>query len=167
MITESRRSGGKSTARAVLITWLITAGWDFVCATLLGVLGYRSTFSRFWQGVASVPFGPSVFQMGSRGIALGLMLHLLVALVWSTLFVVAFNSSVRLRRLVARPAGAFLAACLYGPFIWLVMSLVVIHLATGKMPAFGFRWWVQIFAHIPFVTIPLVFTARRQLVSVR
>ena len=167
MMTEARRSGGELVARAVLITWLITAAWDFTCATLLGVLGYRSTFSRFWQGVASVPFGPSVFQMGSRGTALGLMLHLLVALVWSTLFVVVLNLSVRLRDLVARPAGAFLVACLYGPFIWLVMSLVVIHLATGKMPTFGFRWWVQIFAHIPFVTIPLVFTARRQLATVQ
>jgi hypothetical protein len=167
MITEPRRSGGASLRRAVVITWLVTAAWDFVCATLLGVLGYGATFNRFWQGVASVPFGPSVFQMGSRGTALGLTLHLLVALVWSTLFVVALNSSVRLRRLVGRPAGAFLAACIYGPFIWLVMSLVVIHLATGKMPAFGFRWWVQIFAHIPFVAIPLVFTARRQLASAR
>lgn len=45
--------------------------------------------------------------------------------------------------------------------IWLVMSLIVIHTATGKMPAFNFRWWVQVFAHIPFVAIPLVFTARR------
>lgn len=166
MIAESRRMGGDVVVRAVLVTWLVTAAWDFVCATLLGVFAYGSTVSRFWQGVASVPFGPSVFQMGWRGTVRGLVLHVLVAFVWSTIFVVALNSSVRLRRLVARPAGAFLAACLYGPFIWLVMSLVVIHLVTGKMPAFGFRWWVQIFAHIPFVTIPLVFTARRQLASI-
>jgi len=63
---------------------------------------------------------------------------------------------------IARPAGALLAA-VYGPIIWLVMSLAVILLATGRPPALGFRWWVQIFAHVPFVTLPLVFTARRAL----
>jgi hypothetical protein len=50
---------------------------------------------------------------------------------------------------------------MYGPFIWLMMSLVVIPTATGKMPSFNFRWWLQVFAHIPFVAVPLVFTARR------
>jgi hypothetical protein len=43
------------------------------------------------------------------------------------------------------------------------MSLVVIRLAAGNPPTFGFRWWVQLFAHVPFVSIPLVFTARRAL----
>jgi hypothetical protein len=40
------------------------------------------------------------------------------------------------------------------------MSLAVIPLATGRPPAFGFRWWVQVLAHVPFVALPLVFTAR-------
>jgi hypothetical protein len=41
----------------------------------------------------------------------------------------------------------------------------VIPLATGRPPRFGFRWWVQVVAHVPFVTLPLVFTARRSLQS--
>jgi hypothetical protein len=47
--------------------------------------------------------------------------------------------------------------------IWLMMSLVVIPLATGRPPRIGVRWWVQVVAHVPFVTIPLVFTARKVL----
>jgi hypothetical protein len=43
------------------------------------------------------------------------------------------------------------------------MSLVVIPLATGRPSRFGVRWWVQVVAHVPFVTMPLVFTARRML----
>ena len=43
------------------------------------------------------------------------------------------------------------------------MSLGVIPLATGKMPTLTFRWWVQVFAHVPFVALPLVFTARQLL----
>ena len=54
-------------------------------------------------------------------------------------------------------------ATMYGPAIWLVMSLAVIPLATGAPPRLGARWRVQVAAHVPFVAIPLVFTARRVL----
>ena len=149
--------------RALLATWLVTAAWDFLCASALGVFAYGSTFSRFWQGVASVAFGPTVFEMGARGVAAGLGLHLLVALTWSAVFVFAAGRSVRLQRALARPGRALGVAAVYGPLIWLVMSIVVIPVATGKLPAFGFRWWVQVVAHVPFVALPLVFTARRTL----
>ena len=154
---------GKSIAATTLATWLVTAAWDFVCASLLGILAYGSTFNRFWQGVASVPFGPRVFEMGARGVAAGLALHLFVAFVWSAAFILALTRSFALRRTVARFGGALAVAAVYGPVIWLVMSLVVIPAATGRAPAFGFRWWVQIVAHVPFVALPLVFTARRSL----
>src|SRR5215210_2390732 len=132
--------------RAVLVTWLVTAAWDFLCASMLSVFAYGSTFSRLWQGVAATVLGPSALEMGVRSVAVGLALHLLVALVWSTVFVLALARSGALRQAVARPAGALVTAAVYGPFIWLVMSLVVIPLATGKPPVFGFRWWVQILA---------------------
>ena len=148
---------------AVLATWLVTAAWDFVCASALSVFAYRSTVSGLWQGVASVVLGPAAREMGAWGVVAGLALHLLVAITWSAAFVSAVVGSRALRQAVARPLGALAVAAVYGPFIWLVMSLAVIPLATGRPPAFGFRWWVQVFAHIPFVTLPLVFTARRAL----
>ena len=148
---------------AILVTWLVTAAWDLLCASALSVFAYGSTFSRFWQGVASVALGPSALQMGGRGVLAGLGLHLSVALTWSAVFVVAAATSLALQRVLTRPSGAVAVAAVYGPVIWLVMSLAVIPLATGRPPSFGFRWWVQIFAHIPFVTLPLVFTARRML----
>lgn len=153
----------RSIPRAILVTWAVTALWDFVCATLLSVAAYGSTFSRLWQGVASTVIGPAALSMGGRGVAVGLGLHLLVALTWSTIFVLALDRSSALRHVVSRPDGAVAVATVYGPIIWLVMSLVVIRLATGRPTAFGFRWWVQIVAHVPFVTLPLVFTARRAL----
>jgi hypothetical protein len=154
---------GQRVVRAVLVTWLVTAAWDFICASALSVFAYHSTFSRLWQGVAATALGPSALQMGAWGIVAGLVLHAAVAFAWSSLFVAALASSERLRRVVDRPVGAFVVACIYGPVIWLVMSLAVIPLATGRPPTFAFRWWVQIFAHVPFVTLPLVFTARRAL----
>ncbi len=152
-----------SIVAALLVTWFVTAAWDFVCASMLSMFAYGSTFSRLWQGVAATVLGPAATTMGARGVAAGLALHLLVALVWSAVFVVLLARSVTLRRVVESPRGAIAVAMLYGPFIWLVMSIAVIPLATGRPPAFGFRWWVQVFAHVPFVTLPIVFTARRAL----
>jgi len=157
------KASGRSVALAILVTWLVTAAWDFVCATMLSVFAYGSTFSRMWQGVAATVLGARALTMGRRGVLAGLLLHLAVAFVWSAAFVLAIRWSAALRRAIARPAGAIAVASIYGPLIWLVMSLVVIPMATRRPPAFGVRWWVQIFAHVLFVTLPLVFTARRAL----
>lgn len=155
----------RSFLRTVIPVWLVTAVWDFLCATALSVFAYHSTFAHLWQGVASTLLGPTAIDGGSKPIAVGIALHLAVAFTWSAIFVAAARMSPALRRTIATPSGAFAIAIAYGPVIWLVMSLIVIPLATGHPPRFGFRWWVQIFAHIPFVTIPLVFTARRVLLG--
>lgn len=153
----------RSFLSAVIPVWLVTAAWDFLCASALSVFAYHGTFAHLWQGVASTVLGPTAIDGGTRPLLVGIALHLAVAFTWSAIFVAAARMSFGLRRTIATPVGALAAAAVYGPIIWLVMSIVVIPLVTGHAPRFGFRWWVQIFAHIPFVTIPLVFTARRVL----
>ena len=155
----------RSFIRTLIPVWLVTAAWDFVCATALSVFAYHTTFARLWQGVASTVLGPSALDGGATTIAAGIVLHLAVAFTWSAIFVAAARMSPGIRRAIATPSGALAVAVAYGPIIWLVMSLVIIPLATGRPPRFGFRWWVQIFAHVPFVTIPLVFTTRRVLLG--
>ena len=150
--------------RELLPVWLVTAAWDAVCATALGVLAYGSTAAGVWQGVASTVQGPSALSGGAPAVAAGLGLHTLVALSWSALFVAAARALPSLRRTIRTPGGALAVAAAYGPLIWLVMSLLVIPLATGRPPRFNLRWWVQLGAHIPFITLPLVFTASRALI---
>jgi hypothetical protein len=154
-------SPGFSFTRALLAVWLVTAAWDAVCATALGVLAYGSTAAGVWQGVAATVMGTQALSGGAPAVAAGLGLHLMVAFTWSALFVAAATAWPALRRTIRSPGGAFAVAAAYGPAIWLVMSLVVIPLATGRPPRFGFRWWVQVGAHVPFVSLPLVFAARR------
>ena len=144
--------------RVLIPVWLVTAAWDAVCASLLSVFAYHTPAAKLWQGVAATalkPFG------GTPSTLAGLGVHLLVALTWSMIFVAAVFAWPKLRQAVRDPGGALAVAAVYGPIIWLVMSLVVIPVATGRPPRFGVRWWVQVFAHLPFVTFPLVFTARR------
>jgi uncharacterized membrane protein YagU involved in acid resistance len=56
---------------------------------------------------------------------------------------------------------AAVEAALYGPFIWMVMSLAVIPLLVHRPPTVGVRWWVQFFGHIPFVGVPIVASSGR------
>ncbi len=158
------RNDRASFASAVLPVWLVTGAWDFVCASVLSALVYHTPVARLWQGVATIALGTAAIRVGaSVAVAAGLALHLAVALAWSAIFVAAARKWPALRDALRTPMGALGVAVAYGPLIWLVMSLVVIPLATGRLPAIGVRWWVQVVAHIPFVTLPLVFTARRVL----
>ena len=150
-------------ARALLITWLVTAAWDFLCASALSVFAYKGTFGGLWRGVAATAFGQQQLTTGTSGIFAGIGAHLSIAFTWSAIFIAALAVWAGLRRIIASPAGALMVACVYGPIIWFVMSLALIPFLTGRSPSFSYRWWVQVFAHIPFVTLPLVFTARRTL----
>src|SRR3954471_19812101 len=159
----SIRTTRASFSRVVIPVWLVTAAWGFLCATALGIFAYHTTVAHLWQGVASTVLGPSAIDGGASAVAFGIALHFAVAFTWSALFVAVARFLPALLRAIAKPSGALAVAAVYGPVIWLVMSLAVIPIATGRPPRVGFRWWLQIFAHIPFVTIPLVFTARRVL----
>ena len=141
--------------------WLTIALIDFTFASCLSVFVYKNTFVRFWQGIASVLLGPSALQGGTRTMLIGIIMHFGVALAWSTVFLTAALVWPRLRRLLATPGGIFAVATVYGPIVWIVMSLVVIPSLTGRPASFAGRWWFQIFAHIPFVALPIVWTVSR------
>jgi hypothetical protein len=141
--------------------WLVTAIVDALFSSALAVFAYGSAVTRLWQGVASILLGPAAFQGGARTTRVGLLLHCGVALGWSAVFLALYLSWPRLRRALASPGGVIVVAALYGPAIWLVMSLAVIAPLTGRSPAFGFRWWVQLAGHIPFVAVPIVAMIRR------
>jgi len=53
-------------------------------------------------------------------------------------------------------AGLFGVVAVYGPAIWLVMSLLVIPALVERPPNLTVRWWVQLLGHFPFVGIPFV-----------
>ena len=63
-----------------------------------------------------------------------------------------------IRRLLASRYGVAKVAALFGPSVWLAMSLVVIPLFTQRPPAFTVRWLIQLIGHAPFVGGPIVAT---------
>jgi hypothetical protein len=143
-------------ARAGLLTAII----DFAFSSVLVTVFYHSTFASLWQRVASVPLGPSAVDGGTRTVLIGIATHICVAFTWSALFLLLYLGSAWLRRVVETPAGLLAIATVYGPFIWVMMSFVVIPRFTGRPPTVNFRWWVQFFGHIPFVAVPITMGIR-------
>jgi hypothetical protein len=135
---------------------LLTGISDGLFASVLSVFFFHSTLARLWQGVASTLLGKAAFDGGTRTALIGVLMHFGVAFGWSAVFLFLVMRSSRVRRLVSSPLGALKVAAVYGPFIWLVMSLIVIPLLLHRPPLINNRWWIQLIGHIPFVAFPMI-----------
>lgn len=149
--------------RAGLLTGVI----DGLFSSILNVVAYGSTVTRLFQGVAATLLGREALDGGLSTAAVGLLMHFGVAFGWSAVFLLLVTRSPAVRRLLSSPYGAIKVASLYGPFIWMVMSLAIIPLLVGRPPSFNVRWWIQFFGHIPFVAVPIVTSIGRGAGSAR
>ena len=154
-LTFTARARSSALVRAGLLTGVI----DGLFSSVLSAIFYGSTVMRLWQGVASTLFGRGALDWGIGGAVIGLLMHFGVAFGWSAGFLLVVMRLPVVRRTLVSRYGVVKIAAVYGPSIWLVMSLVVIPLLTQRPPTVGFRWWVQFFGHFPFVGIPIVASA--------
>ena len=140
---------------------ITTAIVDGIFSSVLSAFFYGSTVTRLFQGVAAALLGSQALEGGVRTAAIGLLMHVCVAFGWATVFVLLAMNSRRLRRTISTWPGAVGVAAVYGPAVWMVMSLVVIPLLVRRPPAITFRWWVQFVGHFPFVGLPIVGSIKR------
>lgn len=143
--------------------WLLTGVTDGLFSSVLSVAFYHSSVARLFQGVASVLLGAEALKGGTAMVALGIVMHFGVAFVWSIAFFLIVMRASWIRRLLTSRYGVAKISALYGPFIWMMMSLVVIPVLTRHPPVITSRWWTQLFGHIPFVGIPIVAFAKASL----
>jgi uncharacterized membrane protein YagU involved in acid resistance len=134
---------------------LLTGVCDGLFSSVLARFFYGSTVTRLWQGVASTAFGADAFGGGTRLAIAGLVVHFGVAFAWSAIFLLAYEQLPALRRITASPYGVMKVAAVYGPLVWVVMSLAVIPMMTGRPPAITARWWTQFVGHAIFVGLPI------------
>jgi hypothetical protein len=135
---------------------LLTALTDGLFSSVLAGVFYASTVMRLWQGVASVLLGPWALDGGAHTAMIGIFMHVGVAFGWSAVFLFVVMRLHVVRRVLATRYGVAKVAAVYGPFIWLVMSLAVIPLLAHRPPTISYRWWVQFVGHFPFVALPMV-----------
>jgi hypothetical protein len=141
---------------------LLTGATDGLFSSVLATVFYHSTVTQLFQGVASTVLGKRAFDGGTPTALLGVLMHFGVAFGWSAVFLFLAIRSRWISDLLASRNGVAKVASIYGPFIWLVMSLVVIPVLLHRPPAISFRWWVQLIGHIPFVGLPIVASIARR-----
>ena len=140
----------------ILLAGLLTGVTDGLFSSVLNVAVYGSTMTRLWQGVASVLLGREALDGGMRTASSGLLMHFGIAFAWSALFLLLVVNSGWLRGVLASPSGIVTVAAVYGPFVWIVMSSVVIPLVAHRPPVINSRWWTQLIGHAVFVGLPIV-----------
>jgi len=153
---SNSQDGEVRTLSRLAIAGLVTAVVDGLFSSVLSVAFYQSTVTRLFQGVASVLVGPAALDGGTRTAALGVLMHVGVAFGWSAVFLLLVTRSAWIRGVLASPQGTIKVASLYGPFVWMVMSLAIIPLLAHRPPTINIRWWVQFVGHAPFVGLPIV-----------
>jgi hypothetical protein len=156
---------GRTLLSSLVRAGVLTGICDGLFSSVLSAAFYHSTVTRLFQGVAATLVGPKALEGGTATAVLGVLMHFGVAFGWSAVFLLLLMGWRGLRRLLETSSGMLAAAALYGPAVWLVMSLIVIPLLVHRPPTIGFRWWVQLIGHAPFVGLPIVATARRAMRS--
>lgn len=139
---------------------LLTAVIDGLFSSVLSAVFYHSTVARLFQGVSSTLLGPSAVGGGTRPALIGVLMHIGVAFGWSAVFLFLASRFEGIRRVLTSPWGVVRVAAVYGPCVWLVMSLLVIPIFRGA-PHITYRWWIQLIGHFPFVGLPIVSSIRR------
>ena len=143
----------------LLKSTILTGVSDGLFSSLLVTVFYGSTFVRLWQGVASTLLGRTAFDGGIKIAVVGLAIHFSVAFGWSAVFLVILSRASWVRALLYSRFGVVKVAAIYGPCVWLMMSVVIIPLITHRaLPTLTYRWWIQLVGHFPFVGIPIVWS---------
>jgi hypothetical protein len=141
--------------QAGLLTGLVDGLWAIVLTVL-----YQRSVVRLWQGIAATLFGERMFDGGMPAMVLGAVMHFGVAFAWSALLLLLVVRSSWLRGILDSPGGVLKVAAVYGPLIWIVMSVVVISLLAHRPVVINGRWWIQLAGHIVFVGLPIVWSIR-------
>jgi hypothetical protein len=103
------------------------------------------TPKMIFQYIASGLIGMQSFQMGSKSIALGVVIHFCIALTWTAIFYLA---SRRIAVLRERPV---ICGLLYGALVYVVMTYLVLPLTQVPPPRHPPTLWTRFNALLPLL----------------
>lgn len=139
---------------------LIVGVSDACFAMISGALMRGTPPARVWQGVASVLLGKQALDGGAMTVVIGLVMHFGVAFAWSALLLLLVERTSFVRSTIHSSNGLLKVAVVYGPVIWLVMSLVVIPTMVHRPTSITAYWFVQLVGHIVFIALPMAWAIR-------
>jgi hypothetical protein len=148
-------------ALLVLASTIAVGVLDGLFAFVLYVVMGTTTLEKLFQAIAAALIGPVAFKGGTKTFVLGIVLHFVVALAWSVIFLLALRATKLVPRMLAWRFGALDVALWYGPLVYVVMSLALIPLFTHRVPPIDVNWITVLVGHIPFVGLPIALIVGR------
>jgi len=124
-------TGRRSDVAVVLLAWVVAGTLDITAALTYYPLTAGIHRAAILRGIASGVLGSKAFDGGAATAALGLLLHYVIALIWTVVFFLAARSFDALTR---HPIVVGLA---YGVVVWAVMNLIVLPLSNVRRGPFN------------------------------
>jgi hypothetical protein len=145
-----QKSPAPSLLKAILVGGIVAALLDILDPILFFYFRNGIAPIRIPQSIASGILGRAAFSGGTKTALLGLALHLGIALVWATIFVLAART---LPFLTQHPIRSGL---LYGAIIYIVMNYLVLpHSHVAPSRSAGIVLVNGIFAILVLVGLPI------------
>ena len=120
---------GRSGRNTILSAALVAGTLDILAAFLVyAVIMEKTSPARILMSIASGIFGKAAYSGGTPMIITGLLLHFLIAFIFSVFYYLIYAGLPILRR------RKLLSGILYGIFIWLVMNIGVLPIVFKGMP---------------------------------
>ncbi|GGM90903.1 hypothetical protein GCM10010967_24970 [Dyadobacter beijingensis] len=113
----------------ILSATLVAGTLDILAAFLVyAVILEKTSPARILMSISSAVFGKAAYSGGTPMIVTGLLLHFVIAFIFTVFYYLIFPSLAFLRQ------RKLLSGILYGVFIWLVMNLGVLQIVFEGMP---------------------------------
>ncbi|MEJ0033869.1 MAG: hypothetical protein WDO15_27610 [Bacteroidota bacterium] len=152
----------KFTTRTILLSWLLVGTLDISCAIISFLIKGGTNPSLIFIYISSALYGPEqVQEMNPTSMEiLGLCLHYLIALIWTVIFFSLY------RRIPSMHKNRFITGIVYGFFMQIIMSQIVVKLSNAATGPFKFVSFLISGAILVIaIGIPLSFIAYRNVIK--
>jgi hypothetical protein len=122
-----------SLIRAILLTGLLVGLLDGLAAIIQYTINGGTKPGSVFKYIATAVFGKKAYSGGTPMVAWGVFFHLLIAILFTAFFFLA------LARIRWVQENKLLAGVLYGIFVWIVMTRLVIPLSLLTQPQFDIK----------------------------
>ncbi|SDF41853.1 hypothetical protein SAMN04487996_110250 [Dyadobacter soli] len=120
---------GRSGRNTILSATLVAGTLDILAAFLVyAVILEKTSPARILMSIASGIFGKAAYSGGTAMVITGLLLHFVIAFIFSVFYYLIYPGLTILRR------RKLLSGIFYGIFIWLVMNIGVLPIVFEGMP---------------------------------
>jgi hypothetical protein len=153
---DQQQPSSTSVLRAIIIMGLIVGTLDILSAIVDYYIATGKGPATIFKYIASAILDKQAFSGGTGIIVLGLLLHYLIAFLFTILFVALY------RNIKFMSGNKLIVGVLYGILIGVIMNFIVVPLSlTPKMPYQGLKVIKAFLILICMIGLPLAFLAPR------